>query len=325
MKPSRRQFMQIAIGAAAGPTSWRVARAESYPSRPVRIVVGLPPGGQIDIVARLIAQSLSERLGQTFFIENRPGASGSVAAEMVARAPADGYTLLMCTMGHAVNATLQQNVNFHLIRDIAPVAAINRIPCVFEVHPSSSIRTVPDLIAHAAANPGKIDIATPAIGTGAYMATVLLKMMSRVDVLIIPYRGDGQMVTDLLGGQVQVVCDGISASIEHIRSGEVRAIGMTTAERLKTLPEIPTVGESLQGYAMGGWQGIGAPAGTSAQIIDKLNSNINAALAEPKLQARLEEIGLEPMPASSAEFGKFVVEETERWAKVVKFANVKLD
>jgi tripartite-type tricarboxylate transporter receptor subunit TctC len=323
MKPSRRQFMQMAIGAAAVPSSWRVARAESYPSRPVRIVVGLPPGGQIDIVARVLGQSLSERLGQTFLIENRPGASGSVAAEVVARAPADGYTLLMCTMAHAVNATLQENVNFHLVRDIAPVAAINRIPCVLEVHPSSPIKTIPDLIAYAAANPGKINIATPAIGTGAYMAAVLFKMMSRIDALIIPYRGDGRMITDLLGGQVQVVCDGISASIGQIRTGELRAIGITTAERLKTLPEIPTVAEFVPGYEAIGWQGIGAPKNTQAGIINKLNNEINAALVDPKIKARLADLGVVQMPMTPAEFGKWVADETEKWAKVILAANIK--
>jgi tripartite-type tricarboxylate transporter receptor subunit TctC len=317
--------MHLGLGAIALPVATRFAQAQAYPTRPVRILVGLPPGGQIDIVARLIGQWLSDRLGQSFIIENRPGAGGNIATEAVVRAPADGYTLLMCTTANAVNATLYQNLNYNFVRDIAPVGATNRIASLLEVHPSFPERTVAELIAYAKANPGKVNIATPPIGTGPHMAAELFKMMTGVDVLIVPYRGDSPMLADLLGGQVQVAFGGISASIAHVRAGKLVALAVTTAARSEALPDIPPISDAVPGFATGGWQGIGAPSGTSAEIIGRLNKTINEALADSQLTAKLEDLGVEPMPMTPAEFGKLIADETEKWAKVVKFANIRAE
>jgi len=321
----RREVLHLALGAIALPVATRIARAQAYPVRPVRIMVGLPPGGQIDIVARLIGQWLSDRLGQTFIIENRPGAGGNIATEAVVRAPADGYTLLMCTTANAVNATLYQNLNYNFVRDIAPVGTTNRITSLLAVHPSFPEKTVAGLIAFAKASPGKLDIATPPIGTGPHMAAELFKMMTGVDALIVPSRGDSPMLADLLGGQVQVAFGGISASIAHVRAGKLVALAVTTATRSAALPDIPPIGDAVPGYATGGWQGIGAPSGTPADIIDTLNKTINETLADPNLKAKLEDLGVEPMPMTPAEFGKLIADETARWAKVVKFANIKAE
>jgi len=324
MKLSRRNLLHFAASAAALGLP-RIARAQSYPSRPVRILVGLPPGGQVDIVTRLLAQWLSERLGQSFIVENRPGAGGNIATEVVARAPADGYTLLMCTTANAINATLYERLSYNFMRDIAPVATVNRIPAVLEVNPAFSARTVADFIAYAKANPGKIDVATPPQGTGPHMAAELFKMMTGIDVLIVPYRGDAPMLTDLLGGQVKVAFGGISASVEHIKAGKLIALGVATGARLSTLPDVPAIGDAVPGYATSGWQGVAAPAGTPAEIIDRLNQNINLALADPKLTARLADLGVELFTMTPAEFGKFIASETEQWAKVVKFAGMKAE
>jgi tripartite-type tricarboxylate transporter receptor subunit TctC len=325
MKLPRRKFLHLAAGAAALPAVARFAWAQSYPSRPVRIVVGFPPGGAIDISARIIGQWLSERLGQPFIIDNRPGAGSNIGTEAVVRAPADGHMLLLANAANAVNATLFDKLTYDFIRDIAPVASINRIPLVLEVHPSFPAKTVPEFIAYAKANPGKINMATPAKGTAPYMAAELFKMMTGVDIVHVPYRGSAPMLTDLLGGQVQVAFDGMSSSIEHIRAGKLRALAMATAARLEALPDIPTVGDTVPGYEASGWCGVVAPKNTPVEIIDKLHKEINAGLADPKIKARLADVGVTVLVGSRAEFGKLIADETEKWAKVIKFAGIKPD
>ncbi len=307
------------------PAASRITWAQTYPSRLVRIVVGFPAGGQIDIIARLMGQWLSERLGQPFIIDNRPGAGSNIGTEAVVRAPADGHMLLLANATNAINATLYDNLNFNFIRDIAPVAAINRIPIVLEAHPSFQAKTVPELVAYAKSNPGKVSLATPAKGTGPYMAAELFKMMGGVDMVHVPYRGEGQMLTDLLGGQVQAAFGGISASVEHIRAGKLRALAVATATRLEELPDIPTVGDSVPGYEASGWCGVVAPKKTPIEIIDKLHREINAGLADPKIKARLADAGVTVLALSPADFGKFITDETEKWAKVIKFADIKPD
>jgi tripartite-type tricarboxylate transporter receptor subunit TctC len=323
MKLPRRKFLHLAAGAAALPAVSRVAWAQVYPSRPVRIIVGFPAGGQIDIIARLIGQWLSDRLGQQFFIDNRPGAASNIAAEAVVRAPADGHTLFLASGTNAVNATLFEKLNFDFIRDTAAIASINRIPIVLEVHPSFPAKTVPELIAYGKANPGKIDMATPTTGTAPYMAAELFKMMSGVDLVHVPYRGEGQMLTDLLGGQVQVAFGGISPSIEHIRAGKLRALAVATAARLEALPDIPAVGEFVPGYEASGWCGLVAPKNTPVAIIHKLNHEINAGLADPKIKARFGDLVVAVFPGSPVDFGQHFAAETEKWAKVIRAANIK--
>jgi tripartite-type tricarboxylate transporter receptor subunit TctC len=323
MKLPRRKFLHLAAGAAALPAISRIARAQSYPSRPVRIIVGFPPGGPIDISARIIGQWLSERLGQPFFVDNRPGAGSNIGTEAVVRAPADGHTLLLAAAANAVNATLFDKLNYDFIRDIAPVAIINRIPLVLEMHPSFPAKTLPELIAYAKANPGKVNVATPPIGTAPYMAAELFKMMGGVDIVHVPYRGSGPMLTDLIGGQVPVAFDGMSSSLEHIRVGKLRALAVATAARLEALPGIPTVGDFVPGYEASGWCGIVAPGNTPIDIIDKLHKEINAGLADPQIKARLADAGVAVLAGSSAEFGKLIADETEKWGKVVKFAGIK--
>jgi tripartite-type tricarboxylate transporter receptor subunit TctC len=298
----------------------RVAWAQVYPSRPVRIIVGFPAGGQIDIIARLIGQWLSDRLGQQFFIDNRPGAASNIAAEAVVRALADGHTLFLASGTNAVNATLFEKLNFDFIRDTAAIASINRILIVLEVHPSFSAKTVPELIAYGK---GKIDMATPTTGTAPYMAAELFKMMSGVDLVHVPYRGEGQMLTDLLGGQVQVAFGGISPSIEHIRAGKLCALAVATAARLEALPDIPAVGEFVPGYEASGWCGVVAPKNTPIAIIDKLNQEINAGLADPKIKARFADLVVAVLAGSPADFGQHFAAETEKWAKVIRAANIK--
>ena len=321
----RRRFLHLAAGAAALPFGPHVAKAQAYPSRPVRIVVGFPPGGPTDTAARLIGQSLSERHGQQFVIENRPGAGSNIGTEAVVRAPPDGHTLLLAASANAINATLYDKLNFNFTRDIAPVAAINREPLVMLVNPSFPAKTVPEFIAYARANPGKINMASAGNGTPAHVSGELFKMMTGVDMVHVPYRGAGPALTDLLGGQVQAMFPGMSSSIEHVRAGKLRALAVTTASRSDALPDIPTVGDFIPGYEASTWSGIGAPKGTPAEIIDKLNKEINAGLVDPKVKARLANMGSTALPGSPADFGKLIAEETEKWAKVVKFSGAKPD
>jgi tripartite-type tricarboxylate transporter receptor subunit TctC len=325
MKLPRRRFLHLAAGAAALPAVSRIAWAQTYPSRPVRIVVGFPPGGPTDFAARLIGQSLSERVGQQFVIENRPGAGSNIGTEAVVRAPPDGHTLLLAASANAINATLYDKLNFNFIRDIAPVAAINREPLVMLVNLSFPAKTVPEFIAYAKANPGKINMASAGNGTPAHVSGELFKMMTGVDMSHVPYRGTGPALADLLGGQVQAMFPGMSSSIEYVRAGKLRALAVTTASRSDTLPDIPTVGDFIPGYEASTWAGIGAPKGTPAEIIDKLNKEINAGLIDPKVKARLANMGSTALPGSPADFGKLIAEETEKWAKVVKLSGAKPD
>jgi tripartite-type tricarboxylate transporter receptor subunit TctC len=323
MKLPRREFLHLAAGAAALPALSRIALAQAYPSRPVRIVVGFAAGGPNDINARLIGQWLSERLGQQFVVDNRPGASGNIAMEQVVRAPPDGYTLTMVALSSAVNATLFPNLPFNFLRDIAPVGCISRNVLVMEVHPSVPVKTGPELIAYAKANPGKLNMASPGSGTGPHMAGELFKMMTGITMTHVPYRGSGPMLNDLIGGQVQVAFDGISSSIGYIRAGRLRALGVSTAARIEILPDLPTVGEFVPGYEATTTQGLGAPRNTSAEIIDKLNREINAGLADSRMKARLADLGNAPLPLSPVEYGKLLAEETEKWGKVIRAANIK--
>src|SRR6266568_260078 len=325
MKLPRRNFLYLAAGAAALPAVSRIAWAQTYPTRPVRIVVGFPPGGGADITARLIGQWLSERLGQPFIIENRPGAGSNLATEAVVRAPADGYTLLLVGAFNAVNATLYDKLNFNFIRDVAPVAGIIVVPNVMVVHPSVPAKTIPELIAYAKANPGKINIASGPIGGPAHVAAELFKMMTGTDMLLVSYRGVAPALTDLLGGQVQVMFVTTVSSIEYIKTGRLRALAVTTATRSETLPGIPTMGEFLPGYEATSWTGIGAPEATPVEIIDILNKEINAGLADPKMKARLADLGGAVLALSPADFRKLIAEETEKWSKVVKFVGIKAD
>jgi tripartite-type tricarboxylate transporter receptor subunit TctC len=319
----RRQFLHLAAGAAALPAVSRIARAQAYPTRPVLIVVGLAPGGANDIVARLMGQWLSERLGQPFVIENRGGAGGNLATEAVVRAPPDGYTLLLCGSRDAISATLYDKLNFNFIRDIAPIAGIVRLPNLMMVNPSVPARTVPEFIAFAKANPGKINMASPGIGTTPHLAGELFNIMTGLNVVHVPYRGGVPALTDLISGQVQVMFLGPAASIEYIKSGRLRALAVTAATRWEGLPDLPTVVEFVPGYEAISWLGIGAPRGTSPEIIDKLNEAINAGLADPKLRARLADLGGTVLAGSAAEVGKLIAEETEKWAKVIRAANIK--
>ena len=321
--PHRRQFLRCAAGAAALPTMSRFAWAQPYPTRPVRIIVGLAPGGTTDILARLIGQWLSERLGQPFIIENRPGAAGNVATEAVVNMRPDGYALLMVSSTNVINATLYDKLNYNFIRDITPVAAVAGVPLVMEVHPSVPARTVPEFIAYAKANPGKISMASAGIGNSTHMAAELFKMMAGVNLVHVPYRGAGPALADVVGGQVQGMFDGLPASIGYIRAGTVRALAVTTGARLEVLPDLPTIGEFVPGYEASAVNGIGAPKNTPAEIIEKLNGEINAALADAKLKARLADMGAPVLVGSPADFGKLIAEETEKWAKVVKFSGAK--
>jgi tripartite-type tricarboxylate transporter receptor subunit TctC len=325
MKLPRRQFLHLAVGAAALPAMSRIAQALDYPTRPVHILVGYAAGGPADIIARVVGQLLSERLGQPFVIENRPGAGSNLAAEVVARAPADGYTLLQLTISNAYNVTLYDNLNFDLLRDIAPVASINRGAGIMEVNPSVPPKTVPEFIAYAKANPGKINMATGGNGSSAHVYGELFKKMAGVDLAPVAYRGSGPALIDLIGGQVQVTFDPLQSSIEYIRAGRLRPLAVTTATRLEVLPGVPTVGEFVPGYEASGWQGIGAPAKTPREIIDKLNREINAGLNDPKFKARLADLGVMPVAGTPADFGKLIADETEKWGKVIRAANIKPD
>ncbi len=325
MKLHRRTFLHLVAGTAALPVLPRLARAQTYPTRLVRIIVGFPAGGTTDIVGRLIGQWLSERLGQQFVIENRPGASANIATEAVARAAPDGYTLLMLGAANTINATLFDKLNFDFVRDIAPVAGIIDTPLVVEVNPSVPAMTLSEFIAYAKSNAGKINLATPGIGTPPHVAGELFKMMAGVDMVLVPYRGSGPMLTDLLGGQVQVAFDPLPASIEHIRAGKLRALAVTTVSRSAALPDIPSVSEYVPGFAASTWYGVGAPKNTPPEIIDKLNTEINGAVADPRMKSRLAELGGTPFASSPAAFAKFVADDTAKWAKVIKAANIKIE
>jgi tripartite-type tricarboxylate transporter receptor subunit TctC len=322
--PHRRQLLHLAAGAAALPSVSRIASAQAYPSRPVRLIVGFPAGGVLDLFARLIGQWLSERLGQPFIVENRAGAGGNLAAEAVVKAPPDGYTLLQIGAHNAWNVALYDNLSFNFIRDIAPVASIYRGPAVLVVHPSFPAKSVPELIAHAKSNPSKIIMASGGVGSAQHVYGELFKMMTGVDMLHVPYRGGGPALTDLLAGQVPVMFDTLATSIEHIRAGKLRALAVTSATRSEVLPDIPTVGDFVPGYEGTGWQGVGAPMNTSAEIIDKLNRAINAGLADPQMKARIADLGYTVFASSPAEFSTFIAAYTEKWAKVIKFSGAKI-
>jgi tripartite-type tricarboxylate transporter receptor subunit TctC len=321
----RRKFLHLAAGAAALPVTSRFAWAQAYPTRPVRIMVGVPAGGGIDLIARLMGQWLSERLGQPFLIENRPGAGTNIATEAVVRAPADGYTLLLVTAANVINATLYEKLSFNLIRDIAPVAGIVVVPNVLLVHPSVPAKTVPEFIGYAKANPGKINIGSGPIGGPSHVSAELFKLMTGTDMLLVSYRGVAPAVTDLLSGQVQLMFNSLPASIAYIKAGTLRALAVTAATRSELLRDIPTMSEFLPGYEASQWYGIGAPKNMPNAIIDKLNKEINAALADPKFKVRLADLGGTALAGEPDNFGRLIADETEKWAKVVKFVSIKVD
>ena len=321
----RRRFLHLAAGAAAFPALSRFAWAQAYPARPVRIVVGFAAASGADILGRLMGQWLSERLGQQFVIENRTGGGTNIATEAVVRSAPDGHTLLLVTPANAINATLYEKLNFNFIRDIAPVASIMRTPLVMLVNPSFPAKSVPEFIAYAKANPGKLSVASSGTGSPNHMAGELFKAMTGVDMVHVPYRGGGPVITDLLGGQVQLTFPTTTAAIEYIRAGTLRALAVTTATRSEVLPDIPTMSDFLPGYEASVWYGVGAPRNTPAEIVDKLNNEINAALADPRMKAKLAELGGTVLPGSAADFGKLIAEETDKWGKVVKFAGIKAD
>ena len=325
MKRPRRKFLHLTAGAAAMPAVSRIAWAQSYPSRPVRIIVGFPAGGTSDVLARLMGQWLSERLGRPFIVENRPGAGGNVGTEAVVRATADGYTLLQAGGQDAVNATLYQNLNFNFIRDMAPVIGIMRVPGALVVHPSVPVATVPEFIAYAKANPGKINFASSGNGSPQHIYGELFKMMTGVNMVHVPYRGAGPALIGMLGGQVDVMFATTAATVEYIKAGKLRALAVTTATRSAALPEVVPVADFVPGYEASFWAGIGAPRGTSAEIIDTLNREINAALVDVKVTSRFDEFGGLVLAGSPAEFGNFIAKDTEKWGKVVKFAGLKPD
>ena len=321
MKLPRRTVLQLIAGAAL--PSWRTARAQSYPSRPVRVIFGFPAGGGSDTIARLMGQWLSERLGQPFIIENRPGNVTNIATEAVMRAPADGYTLLLATSPNATNATLYPNLNFNFIRDIAPIASVGRIASIMEVNPSFPAKTVTEFIAYAKANPSTISYGSTGNGTTGHMSGELFKMMTGVNMVHVPYPNAPSALADLIAGKVQVMFDPIATSIEHIRAGELRPLAVTTSVRSVTLPDIPALSEFLPGYESSAWFGFGAPKETSIEIIDRLNREINAGLGDINVKARLADLGVTVVPGAPAEFGKFIADETEKWGKVVNFAGIK--
>ena len=325
MKLSRRVFLHLAAGAAALPARSRIAWAQPYPTRLVRVIVPFGLAGATDIVARLIGRWLSERLGQPFIIENRPGANTNLGVEAVVRAPPDGYTLVLAGAPSAINATFYDKLSFNFIRDIAPVAAIIRFPNVVVVNLSVPVKTIPELIAYAKANPGKLNLASPGSGSTPHLAGVLFNMMTGVDMVHVPYRSTAALITDLLSEQVQVFFGTTAAVTEYVRTGAVRALAVTTAVRSEALPDIPTVAEFVPGYESSAWYGIGAPRNTAGEIVDKLNAEINASLADPKLKARFADLGGVTLAGSPADFGRLIAEETEKWAKVVKFSGAKAE
>jgi tripartite-type tricarboxylate transporter receptor subunit TctC len=325
MKLLRRQFLQLAAGTAAVPAALRIAKAQTYPTRPVHIIVGFPPGGGTDVTARLIGQSLSERLGQTFVIENRSGAGSNIGTEVVVRSAPDGYTLLLATIPNVVNATLYENLNFNFIRDITPVATISRVPNIMVVHPSFPAKTVPEFIAYAKVNQGRVNMASDGNGASGHMTGELFKMMAGIELPHVPYRGAAPALTDLMGAQVQVMFPTMPASIQYVRAGKLRALAVTTATRSEALPDVPAMVEFLSAYEASTWYGIGAPRNTPTQIVERLNEEINGALTDPKLKARLADVGAEPVSMTPTGFGKFIAEDTEKWGKVVKFAGIRAE
>jgi tripartite-type tricarboxylate transporter receptor subunit TctC len=326
MKLSRRRFLRLAAIAAAVPAAPIVAASqESYPTRPVRLLVGYAAGGPADIVARLTAQWLSDRLGQQVVVDNRVGAASNIAAEAVVRSPPDGYTLLYVTISNAVNATLYDKLSFDLMRDLVPIASITRSPGVLAVNPAFPAQTVPEFIAYAKANPGKINMASAGPGSAPHLYTELFKMMTGVDLVQVHYRGSGPALPDLISGQVDAMFDPIASSISHIRAGTVRPLAVTTATRLEVLPDVPTVGDFVPGYEASGWYGIAAPKNTPAEIVARLNSEVNAALADPRVKASFADVGAAVLPGSPADFGKLLADDTEKWGKVIRAANIKVE
>ena len=325
MKLVRRRFLSLAAGAVALPAISRMAQAQSYPSRPVHLVVGVAAGGSVDIFARLISQSLSQRLGQSFVVDNRPGAGTNIATEAVVGAPADGYTLLLVAAPNAINATLYERLNFDFARDIAPVASIGRVPLVMVVNPTVPARTVPEFIAYAKANPSKINMASGGVGTTPHVAGELFKMMAGINMVHVPYRGAGPAIADLIAGQVQVLFAGTPEAMEHIRTGRLRPLAVTGTTRSSVMADVPTIGDHLPGYEASGFFGVGAPRNTPAEVIDRLNKEINAALADPKIKERLADLGGAVIPSSPVDFGKLIVDETQKWAKVIRFAGIKAE
>src|SRR5258705_7647874 len=322
----RRQFLRLAAGAAALPAVPHIARAQAYPSRPVRFVVGFAPGGGGDLATRLMAQWLSDRLGQQFVVENRVGASSNLATEQVVRAPADGYTLIQLNVANAINATLYAKLTFNVFRGLAPVATFIRVPNVMEVSPTLPVKTVPEFIAYAKANPGQVMFASSGVGTTIHMSGELFKAMAGIDILHVPYRGlAAGGYADLMPGTVQVTFDNLPPSIELMRAGKLRALAVPSATRWHAVPELPTVADFLPGYEASAWYGIAAPAGTPADIVERLNQELNAAFADPKMKARIAELGGTPLPGSPADFAKLFADETEKWAKVVKLSGAKAD
>jgi len=325
MKLRRREFLHLAGAAAALPAVSRLARAQSYPSRPLRMIIGYPPGGSADLTARLTGQWLSEQLGQPVVIESRPGAATNLATEAVVRAAPDGYTLLLVAPANAINATLYDKLNFNFLSDMAPVAGIIRFPNVVVVNPSLPIKTIPELIAYAKANPGKLNMASSGNGSTIHMSGELFKMMAGINMVHVPYRGGAPALTDLMGGQVQVMFDNVPTSAEHIKAGKLRGLAVTSTEPSEVLPDLPTVAEFLPGYEASAWYGLAVPRNTPGEVIDRINKATNAILADPKAQARFAELGASLLPGSAADFGKLLVDETEKWGKVVRFAGAKPD
>ena len=323
MQLPRRRFLHLIAGATAFPAVSRVARAQSYPTKPVRVIVGFAPGGGNDIAARLISHWLSERLGQQFIVENRPGAGSNIATEAVVRAAPDGHTLLLVAVANATNATLYDKLNFNFIRDIAPVAGVLRVPNLVEVHPSVPAQTLPEFIAYARANPGKVNMGSGGSGGPVHMTGELFNMMAGLKMQHVPYRGEAPALNDLIGGQVQVVFGSVPASIQYVRAGKLRALAVTTATRSEVLPDLPTVAEFVPGYKSSTWYGIGAPRSTPAEIIDRLNVEINAALADPTLKVRMADLGGTAIGGSPTDFSELIATDTEKWGKVVKFASIK--
>jgi len=325
MKLQRRQFLQLAAGAAALPVTSGIAGAQTYPARPVRLVIGYTPGGSADLTARLMGQWLSERLGQSFVIENRPGGGTNIATEAVVRAAPDGYTLMLVAPANAINATLYDKLNFDFLRDIEPVAGIIRFPNVVVVNPSLPINSIPELIAYAKANPGKLNMASSGNGSTIHMSGELFKMLTGINMVHVPYRGGAPALTDLIAGQVQVMFDNIPTCAEHVKSGKLRGLAVTSTTRSEVLPDLPVVADFLPGYEASAWYGIGAPKGTPLEIIERLNKAVNEILADPKAKARFAELGAFLLPGSAVDFGKLLANETDKWGKVVKFAGAKVD
>jgi tripartite-type tricarboxylate transporter receptor subunit TctC len=325
MKLPRRRYLQLALAAAAASVCSHSASALDYPTRPVRVIVPVAPGGGADIVARLTGQWLSERLGQQFIVENRPGGGTNIGTEVVAHAPGDGYTLLLVNLTHAINATLYEKLNYNFIRDIAPIAGIVGVSNVVEIHPSVPVKTLPEFIAYAKANPGKINMGSAGNGSSSHMAGELFKMMTGVNLVHVPYRGQGPAMTDLLGGQLQVIFATTPGTTEYVRVGRLHALAVTTARRAEALPDVPTVADFVPGYESSQWYGLGAPKSTPTEIVDKLNQEINAALVDSKMRTRLADVGGTVLPGSPVDFGKLIADETEKWGKVVKFAGIKAD